>query len=123
MVELLRIANGHLPRVRLEYDRFKGEMNSLKAEIINSVRIYQQFCDRNVALKKREDELRLSITDLEVRRAELQKIRPNDEPNENEILHSLSPLNESSSETLYVPHVQDGLSLLGEGNHKILDSG
>jgi predicted transcriptional regulator len=51
VAELLKIANGYLPRVRLEYDRHKAELNSLKAEITNSVRIYQDFCDRNVALK------------------------------------------------------------------------
>jgi hypothetical protein len=59
ILELLKIANGYLPRVRLEYDRAKAELSSLKAEITNSVRIYQDFCDRNVQLKKREDELQL----------------------------------------------------------------
>jgi predicted transcriptional regulator len=64
VVELLKIANGYLPRVRLEYDRVEeelnsriAELNSLKAEVNNSVRIYQQFCDRNLELNKREDEL------------------------------------------------------------------
>jgi transposase-like protein len=65
VVELLKIANGHLPRVRLEYDRLKYELNSLKAETNNTVRTYQDFCDRNVSLKKREDELQLSISELE----------------------------------------------------------
>ncbi|MGB7634566.1 MAG: hypothetical protein WBL68_12635 [Nitrososphaeraceae archaeon] len=32
-VELLKIANGYLPRVRLEYDRVKEELNSRKAEL------------------------------------------------------------------------------------------
>ena len=54
VIELLKIANGHLPRVRLEYDRFKAEINSLKAEINNLVLIYQDFGDRNLALKKRK---------------------------------------------------------------------
>lgn len=31
VVELLKIANGYLPRVRLEYDRLKAEINSLEA--------------------------------------------------------------------------------------------
>jgi predicted transcriptional regulator len=51
---LLKIANGYLPRVRLEYDRLneemnlgKAEKNSLDAEISNAVRTYQDFCDRN----------------------------------------------------------------------------
>jgi hypothetical protein len=55
VVELLKIANGYLPRVRLEYDRLKeekssleAELNSWKVEISNAVRIYQQFCDRKV---------------------------------------------------------------------------
>ena len=50
VVELLKIANGYLPRVRLEYDRLKeekssleAELNSWKAELSNAVRIYQQF--------------------------------------------------------------------------------
>ena len=61
VVELLKIANGYLPRVRLEYDRVKeekslleAELNSWKAELSNAVRTYQQFCDRNLELKKRE---------------------------------------------------------------------
>jgi hypothetical protein len=59
-----------------------------KAEISNSVRIYQQFCDRNLALKKREIELQLSINELEAKEAEL---------------------NESSSQTLYVSHIEAGI--------------
>ena len=45
VIELLRIANGYLPRVRLEYDRVKNELNAWKAELGNTVRIYQQFVD------------------------------------------------------------------------------
>jgi uncharacterized protein YlxW (UPF0749 family) len=80
VIELLRIANGYLPRVRLEYDRVKeekslleAELNSWKAELSNTVRTYQDFCDRNLKLKKREDELQLSINKLEAREKELQK--------------------------------------------------
>ncbi len=80
VVELLRIANRYLPRIRLEYDRVreeinlsKAELNSWKAETSNSVRIYQDFCDRNVVLKKREDELLFSIRELEAKKPELQK--------------------------------------------------
>jgi chromosome segregation ATPase len=90
IVELLKIANGHLPRVRLEYDRLKAELNSLKAEIRNSVQIYQQFCDRNLELKKREDELQLTINELETKKTELQKTRFND---------SLSQLQENNADT------------------------
>ena len=31
VVELLKIANGYLPRVRLEYDRLKEEINSCES--------------------------------------------------------------------------------------------
>jgi predicted transcriptional regulator len=72
VVELLKVANGYLPRVRLEYDRCKEEKSSLQAElnsgkaaVNNIVRTYQQFVDRNVKLKRREDELQLSISELE----------------------------------------------------------
>jgi hypothetical protein len=41
VVELLKIANGHLPRVRLKYDRVKDELNSCRAELSNTVQIYQ----------------------------------------------------------------------------------
>jgi chromosome segregation ATPase len=87
---LLKIAKNYLPRVRLEYDRLKEEKSSLQAEInswrteLNNIaRTYQQFVDRNIELKKREDELQLSINELEAKKAEL---------------------NESLSQTLHVPH-------------------
>ena len=96
VVELLKIANGYLPRVRLEYDRLKEEKSSLQAEInswrteLNNIALtYQQFVDRNIELKKREDELQLSINQLEAKEAEL---------------------NESLSQTLQVPHIEDGIS-------------
>ena len=73
IVELLKIANGYLPRVRLEYDRHKAELNSLKADICNSVRIYQDFCDRNLEMNKRINELHLIVDELEAKRTELQK--------------------------------------------------
>lgn len=80
VVELLKIANGYLPRVRLEYDRLKEEKKSLeaelsswKAELNNIARTYQQFVDRNIELKKREDELQHSVNELEAKESELQK--------------------------------------------------
>ena len=107
VVELLKIANRHLPRIQLEHDRLKEEKNSLevelntwKAEISNAVRTYQDFCDRNLKLKKRENELQLSITELEAKEAE----------------------SESSSQTLQVPHIEDGISSV-EDNRKIFDTG
>lgn len=47
----------NLPRVRLEYDKRKAELNSWKAAVSNEVRVYQDFCDRNLILKNKEDEL------------------------------------------------------------------
>ena len=73
ILELLKIANGYLPRVRLEYDRLQAELNSLKAEITNSVRIYQDFCDRNLEMNKRINELQLIVDELEAKRTELKK--------------------------------------------------
>jgi predicted transcriptional regulator len=95
VVELLKIASGHLPRVRLEYDRVKDELNSLKAELNNTVRVYQQFCDRNIALKKREDELQLSIKELETTKVELQKPMFNECPHEfqESDIYNLNPEN------------------------------
>jgi predicted transcriptional regulator len=80
VVELLKIANGYLSRVTLEYDRLKeeinlskAELNSWKAEVSNAARTYQLFCDRNLALKKRENELQLTINELEDKVAGLQE--------------------------------------------------
>ena len=63
-----------------EYDRLKHEKSSLeakinlwKAELSNTARTYQQFVDRNIELNKREDELQLSINELEAKESELQK--------------------------------------------------
>jgi hypothetical protein len=36
VVELLNIAKEHLPRVKLEYDRLRAELNSLRDENSNS---------------------------------------------------------------------------------------
>jgi lambda repressor-like predicted transcriptional regulator len=84
VVELLKIANGHLPRVRLEYDRVKDELNSCRAELSNTVQIYQQFCDRNLEMNKRINELQLIVDSLEAKRAELQKTTtpPDQHPSE-----------------------------------------
>jgi hypothetical protein len=80
VVELLKVANGYLPRVRLEYDRVieelnptRAELNSWKAAVSNEVRVYQQFVNRNVELKRREDELQLSINGLEAKKTKLNK--------------------------------------------------
>jgi hypothetical protein len=85
VLELLRIANRHLPRIRLEYDRVKEEINlskaelsSWKAELNNIARTYQQFVDRNIKLKKREDELQYSINELKAKESELQNPKLNE---------------------------------------------
>ena len=79
VVELLKIANRYLPRVRLEYDRLseekrllEAEINSWNAEVSNAARTYQQFCDRNLELRKRNDELQASVNELEAKESELQ---------------------------------------------------
>ena len=87
-MELLKIANGYLPRVRLEYDRVKSELNSWKAELNNIVKLYQNFCDRNMMLRNREDELQLSISELERKETRLNKSIS--EFQENDILTSRS---------------------------------
>jgi len=87
VVELLKIASGYLPRVKYEYDIVKSELNSKKAELTNTVQIYQQFVDQNIALKRREDELLLNISKLETKERELQKTI-------NELQQQLSTLSE-----------------------------
>ena len=87
VVELLKIANGYLPRIRLEYDRLneemnfrKNELNSWKAELSNTVRIYQDFCDRNLEMNKRINELQLIVDELEAKRTELEKTTTESSP-------------------------------------------
>ena len=62
----------------------------MKAELSNVVSCYQQFVDQNIALKRREDELRLIIGKLEARERELQKTI-------NELQQQLSTLSEYES--------------------------
>ena len=45
----------------------------MEAEINNAVRTYEGFCDRNLELKKREDELQHSINELDAKKTELQE--------------------------------------------------
>jgi hypothetical protein len=47
-------------------------MVNLSFKVNNTVRIYQQFCDRNLELKKREDQLQLTIKELETKKVQLQ---------------------------------------------------
>lgn len=109
VAEVLKIANGYLPRVKLEYDRLHGELNSWKAAISNEVRIYQSFCDRNLALKNREDELQRNIDARENKKAELQKtiaeLEQHLELHENDTYRDNSSLegNIISTNALFVP--------------------
>jgi hypothetical protein len=80
VLELLKIANGYLPRVRLEYGRiideinwYKAELNSWKAAVSNEVRVYQDFCNRNLELKNRVDELQRNIDEMEAKKTKLNK--------------------------------------------------
>src|ERR671918_2038621 len=128
VVELLKIANGYLPRVRLEYDRVNEEINSTKAELnswkaatSNEVRVYQDFCNRNLVLKRREDELQLSISELERKETRLNEslseFQENDDFNvevkEEEVTSMIDELTQqpnmaidyrpNENETLYYP--------------------
>ena len=110
VVELLKIANGYLPRVRLEYGRLKeekssleAELNTWKAEISNTARTYQQFVDRNIELNKREDELQLTIKELETTKVELQKTILNECPPDNDNLYDENGISHCSP----VPSLSD----------------
>jgi hypothetical protein len=90
VIELLEIAKGHLPRVRLEHSRILSDLNSLKADINNAAYIYQDFCDRNIELKNREDELVKTISELEAKKTELSQseFQVNNTDNANVILRA-----------------------------------
>ena len=77
VVELLKIAKGHLPRVRLEYDRLKAELNSLEDEKSNSANDHLRLCNEISGMKTTEDQLQLTIRESKDEKAklELQKIR------------------------------------------------
>ena len=77
VVELLKIANGHLPRVQLEYDRLKAELTSLEDEKSNSVKDYHQLCNEVSEMKTTVDQLQLTIKGSKNEKAklELQRIR------------------------------------------------
>ncbi len=77
VIELLKIANGHLPRVRLEYDRLKAELNSLEDEKSNSAKDYHRLCNEISGMMTTADQLQLTIKESKDEKAklELQKIR------------------------------------------------
>ncbi len=77
VIELLKIANGHLPRVRLEYDRLKAELDSLEDEKSNSTEDCHRLCNEISGMKITVDQLQLTIRESKDEKAklELQKIR------------------------------------------------
>jgi hypothetical protein len=75
IVELLKIANGHLPRVRLEYDRLKAELNSLKDEKSNSAKDYQRLSNEISVMKTTMDQLQLTIKESKDEKAKLELLK------------------------------------------------
>jgi hypothetical protein len=65
VLELLKIANGYLHRIKFEYEAVKVDIRLSEAEKCNSVRIYQEFNDRAIEMKKRVKELQLTINRME----------------------------------------------------------
>lgn len=60
VVEHLKIANGHLSRVRLEYDRLKAELDSLEEEKSNSAKDYHRLCNEISGMETTVDQLQLT---------------------------------------------------------------
>jgi hypothetical protein len=77
VVELLKIAKGHLPRVGLEYDRLEAELNSLEDEKSNSAKDYHRLCSEISGMKTTVDQLQLIIRESKDEKAklEMQKIK------------------------------------------------
>jgi hypothetical protein len=77
IVELLNIAKGHLPRVRLEYDRLKAELNSLEDKKSNSVKEHHRLYTEISEMETIVDQLQINIRDSNYEKAklELQKIK------------------------------------------------
>jgi hypothetical protein len=70
--ELLKIANGHLPRVTLEYDRLKAELNSLEDEKTNSTEDYHRLCNEISGMETTVDQLQLTIKESKDEKAKLE---------------------------------------------------
>ncbi|MGH9979885.1 MAG: hypothetical protein ACRD8Z_29195 [Nitrososphaeraceae archaeon] len=77
VMELLNIAKGHLPRIRLEYDRLKTELISLENEKSNSAKEQQFLCNKISEMKTKVDQLQLNIRESKEEKVklELQKIK------------------------------------------------
>ena len=61
VIEFLEIAKGHLPRVKLEYDRLKAELNSFEDEKSNSVKDYHRLCNEISEMETTVNKLQLTI--------------------------------------------------------------
>ena len=72
VVELLKIANGHIPRVQLEYDRLKAELDSLEDEKSNSTEDYHRLCNEISGMKTTVDQLQLTIRESKDEKAKLE---------------------------------------------------
>ena len=59
IIELLRIANGHLPRVKLEYDQLEAELDSLEDEKSNSAKEHQRLCNETSEMETTVNQLKL----------------------------------------------------------------
>ena len=75
VVELLKIANGHLPRVRLEYDRHKAELNSLEDEKSNSAKDSHRLCNEISGMETTVDQLQLTIRESKDEKAKLELLK------------------------------------------------
>jgi predicted transcriptional regulator len=77
VLELLRIANGSLPKVRLEYDRLEVERSSLEANVQRSARTLQEISDRTSKESKTLEQYRTFCNQLkeEIEKLITKKIR------------------------------------------------
>ena len=77
VIELLKIANGHLPRVQLEYDRLKAELNSLEDEKSNSAKDYHRLSNEISGMKTTVDQLQLTIREFNLQKLKLENFVKN----------------------------------------------
>jgi predicted transcriptional regulator len=75
IVEFLNIAKWHLPRVKLEYDRLKAELNSLRDEKSNSTKEQQRLCDEISEMNTMVDQLLLNIKESKEEKAKLELLK------------------------------------------------
>ncbi|MGC2308522.1 MAG: hypothetical protein WA461_08965, partial [Nitrososphaeraceae archaeon] len=71
IIELLKIANGHLPWVKLEYDRLKAELDSLEDEKSNSAKEHQRLCNETSEMETTVNQLKLVTKRLKEEKAKL----------------------------------------------------